>query len=148
MYSALDDSEEKIKKLEQEIENFKETLLSESEGVSKNLSSLTQRFEAHEHQRKKKQLQIFQQELQQKNEEINLLKQENFNLKNSKKTGISASELEKIVFIKDEQLKKLNRKFQKMVQKLDILGKEKEELENSNKSLETDRKKIAEKWQQ
>ena len=45
-------------------------------------------------------------------------------------------------------LKKLNRKFQKMVQKLDILSKEKEELENSNKSLETDRKKIAEKWQQ
>jgi hypothetical protein len=67
---------------------------------------------------------------------------------NETKTNLSRDELEKIVISKDEQIRNMNRKFQKMVQKIDGLTKDKELLEVNFNNLKSEKKRVAEKWHQ
>ena len=145
LYSALKESESKNKKLEKEIENYKKLLNSDSKDEL--INNFPQKIENHEKNKIKneRELDYYKQELNRKNEEISSLKERLSNENFQERAKITKNELEKIVILKDEQMRNLNRKFQVMLQKLYATSKEKEFLEASNKTLEEKKKELSEK---
>lgn len=89
---------------------------------------------------------FYKTELEKKIQEIKFLQQELEKTKQTCQETLKKDELKQLLLIKNEQIKSLNKKFQVMALKIDSLTKEKEILENLNKVLENDKKKITERW--
>ncbi|OMJ73350.1 hypothetical protein SteCoe_27977 [Stentor coeruleus] len=151
LYSALKDSEENAKSLIKEIELYKDSLNTDSLlEITNHATTLGQKIEAHKNLRRSAEFDadFYKTELEAKTNEIYELNDLLSAMKNEQKIQLRKEELQKIILSKDEQMKKMNLKFQVMNHKIDMLTKEKDSLEVLNKNLETEKKKLTERWKQ
>lgn len=151
LYSALKDSEENAKSLIKEIEQYKDSLNTDSLlEITNHATTLGQKIEVHKSLRRSAEFDadFYKTELEAKTNEIYELNDLLCAMKNEQKIQLRKEELQKIILSKDEQIKKMNLKFQAMNHKIDLLTKEKDSLEGLNRNLESERKKLAERWKQ
>lgn len=151
LYCTLKESEKNNQHLNNEIEAYKESLNSDSllEIAAEN-TTLEQKIEVTQNLRRSAELNadFYKAELEAKNNELKDLTEQLLYYKTEQKGQLRKDELQQIVVTKDEQLRKMNKKFQTMTQKIDNLVKEKEILEETTRNLEKDKKKLMERWKQ
>lgn len=151
LYCTLKESEKNNQHLNNEIEAYKESLNSDSllEIAAEN-TTLEQKIEVTQNLRRSAELNadFYKAELEAKNNELKDLTEQLLYYKTEQKGQLRKDELQQIVVTKDEQLRKMNKKFQIMTQKIDNLVKEKESLEETTRNLEKDKKKLMERWKQ
>ena len=91
---------------------------------------------------------FFKVELDKKIQEIKDLQKQHEKTKENSQKAFKKDELKQLLILKNEQIKSLNKRFQATLSKVDFLTKEKENLENLNRVLENEKKKLTERWQQ
>ena len=151
LYDQIDKYKQKNFQLLSENESYKEALSSDSlYEIQPGVKEFANKAEALCALRKaaESNAEFFKEELNKKIEEIEELKVELGKVREESKNGFRKDELKKMVILKDEQMKNLNKKFQVMTGKIDGLTKERDQLENEKKSLETEKKRLSERWHQ
>jgi chromosome segregation ATPase len=151
LYEQLKAAKEENLDLLKEIEYLKDSLSTDSiYEFFPGSKELSQKISACQTLRKNAEnnAEFFKDELEKKVEEVKELRKEVEKMKEENQNTFRKDELKKIVILKDEQMKSLNKRFQVMVSKLDSLLKEKENWENEKKTLENEKKKLSERWQQ
>ena len=149
LYEQLKSTKEENLDLLTELETLKEGLNTDSiYEFLPGSSQLSEKIEACQTLRKNAEsnADFFKEELDKKIQEIKDLRKELERTKESSKNTFNKDELKQLVIMKNEQIKILNKKFQVMGSKIDALTKEKENLESINKGLESEKKKLAERW--
>lgn len=149
LYEQLKSTKEENLDLLTELETLRESLNTDSiYEFLPGSSQLSEKVEACQTLRKNAEsnADFFKEELDKKIQEIKDLRKELEKSKENSKNTFNKDELKQLVIMKNEQIKSLNKKFQVMVAKIDALTKEKENLENINKGLESEKKKLTERW--